>query len=206
MSPARPSAEPPVPPGSEEYRRYGATVLRSLIDPLVTVLLCNYAQLQAHNGRTVVDSGQVSGSMVMYGDPVLDTLLGQLTSPMAQVVGRPLLPTYSFLRIYRRGQTLVVHKDRPSCEHSVTVHLGASSTDAWPVEYTDLLGTDHHVELSPGEAVAYRGSELAHWRDPCPVDWYIQLFLHYVDATGPHSRLRYDGRRYLGLPRNPAAG
>ena len=29
---------------------------------------------------------------------------------------------------------------------------------------------------------------------------------HYVDATGPHSRLRYDGRRYLGLPRNPAAG
>ena len=29
-----------------------------------------------------------------------------------------------------------------------------------------------------------------HWREPVPTAWYLQVFLHYVDASGPYADLR----------------
>ena len=40
-----------------------------------------------------------------------------------------------------------------------------------------------------------------HWREPVPTAWYLQVFLHYVDASGPYADLRLDGRAMLGVER-----
>lgn len=185
----------------DDLANRGGTVLRGFTDPGLAAYLCSYVQLQVHNsGLQRRDGGQVPGSVEGYGDPALDTLLGRSTALVSRAVGRPAQPTYSFVRVYRRGQELTAHTDRPACEYSVTVHLGASDPTPWPVSYRDLDGQDHHVELAVGDGVIYRGCDVTHWREPCPVEWYAQVFLHYVDSDGPHAAERFDRRAYLGLP------
>ena len=55
------------------------------------------------------------------------------------------------------------------------------------------------VRLEAGDAVLYRGAEALHWREPLDgADWYLQVFLHYVDADGPYADRHLDGRANLG--------
>ncbi|MCO5311828.1 MAG: hypothetical protein M9952_02700 [Microthrixaceae bacterium] len=164
----------------------------------------DYLNLRGHADALAADV-QVVGSTVLYGDPAFDTVLGRLAGKLSAVVGVPLLPTYSFVRVYRAGQQLVPHTDRSACEHSVTVHLGSSSQASWPISVTTLDGLTHAVPLAPGDGLGYRGSAVRHWRDVCRHEWYAQLFLHYVEANGQHRSQVFDGRDYLGLPREAEA-
>ena len=50
-------------------------------------------------------------------------LLCEQTGKVGELVGEPVFPTYSFGRVYRRGDTLPKHTDRAACEISMTVHL-----------------------------------------------------------------------------------
>ncbi|MBX7071032.1 MAG: hypothetical protein K1X38_16740 [Microthrixaceae bacterium] len=182
-----------------EFARSGVAVVKELVPRPVAVYLSSVLSVMHGAGRLTSDRSQVPGAFVTYGDPAFDTLLPLLAGPMSQITGVELWPTYSFARTYLHGQELTKHSDRPSCQYSVTVHLGASDDEAWPIEITDLGGADRSIELAPGDGLAYLGCELTHWRGPCPSQWYSQAFLHYVDRSDRN--LVFDGRPSLGRPR-----
>ena len=54
-------------------------------------------------------------------EALLETLLPRVEAES----GMRLLPTYSYLRVYKRGDVLRRHTDRPACEMSVTLNLGS---------------------------------------------------------------------------------
>ena len=58
--------------------------------------------------------------------PPMKTFLWGLTPAMEEVAGRRLVPTYDYLRLYRQGDVCRVHRDRPSCEHSLSLTLAYS--------------------------------------------------------------------------------
>lgn len=153
----------------------------------------------------------------LYGHhypPMLFFLWG-LTPRIAELVGRPLLPTYDYLRIYREGDVCRVHHDRWSCEHSLSLTLAYSDGAPWPLEVEknasepsarveESFGPAGHASLSmaPGDGVLYRGVEHRHGRvTPNPNAWSAHLFLHWVDPEGPHRVHAFDGRMPAGDPR-----
>lgn len=55
--------------------------------------------------------------------------------------------------------------------------------------------------MKVGDAVLYRGCEVHHWRKKYKEgQWQAQVFLHYVDANGPHAEWKFDKRPGLNLP------
>lgn len=127
-----------------------------------------------------------------YGDPIMESLLINKKTKLEKEVGKKLNATYSFWRMYTCGDDLKQHKDRPSCEISVTIHIDGASK--WPI-YMD----GKEVVTEKGDAVAYLGMELAHFRKPLEADYHTQCFLHYVDKDGPHSGYKLDNRLTYGL-------
>ena len=73
---------------------------------------------------------QIPGAYSKYGDWVMETLLMYMIPIMKAKTGMDLVPTYSYTRLYEKGNILKRHKDRPSCEISTTLHLGG---DEWPI-------------------------------------------------------------------------
>lgn len=185
---------------AREYERVGYAVLRDVIAPELVDFLTLHLAMRSRVGALAVDA-QVAGSSSVYGDPAFDALLASLVPAMSASVACDVLPTYSFVRIYRRGQVLVPHSDRPACENSMTLHLAASGEEKWPIWLRGFDGVNVAVDLAPGDAVIYRGCEVEHWREPCPADWFAQVFLHFVDGGGVHATQVFDRRAYLGLPR-----
>ena len=106
---------------------------------------------------------------------------------LEQAIGKSLIPSYVYARIYKKGAELVRHSDREETEYSVTVNLNASSKKAWPIYFKNGKKKTVECNLNAGDAVIYKGVELDHWRNPLEKQWHAQMFLHYVDANGPYA-------------------
>ena len=157
---------------------------------------------------------QVPNTYSCYSDFAMETLLVKMLPVMAQETGLQLVPTYSYARIYKKGDILRRHKDRPSCEISTTLNLGG---EPWPI-FIDGTGANSVIDeyknihkpnappgtkvlLEVGDMLVYSGCELEHWREPFEGNTCGQVFLHYNHVNGPFAeKNRFDKRPMLGVP------
>jgi len=144
---------------------------------------------------------QVPETYSHYSDIAMETLLKKLKPLMEDETGLKLYETYSYARIYKKGDVLKRHKDRYSCEISTTMNLGG---DLWPI-FIEPSGEENQegekVILEPGDMLIYRGCDLEHWREPFTGENCAQVFLHYNDASDEKAEEnKFDGRPFLGLP------
>jgi hypothetical protein len=136
-------------------------------------------------------------SQAVHGMPASDELLEMLTPAISKASGKNLIPTYSYARMYVNGETLPKHTDRPACQYSVTLCLGMDG-DPWPIFMSKTeKEAGGSVSLNVGDGVLYLGMDMHHWREPFEGQWQAQVFLHWVDADGPHADQKYDGRLAL---------
>jgi len=210
------------------FKKNKYQIIRGAISKEVANIAYRYLQISAeadhwmlNNGMTHVgnklvgnfNDPQVPNSYAKYGDRLMETLLVKTIDIMQKKTGLKLVPTYSYTRLYRTGNILRRHKDRPSCEISTTLCLGG---DHWPI-YLDPTGEDcvideykniHkpgapkgiEVNLKPGDMLIYSGCELEHWREPFQGKLCGQVFLHYNHADGPFAKTNlYDKRPMLGI-------
>ena len=158
---------------------------------------------------------QVPGTYSCYADTAMEALLLQGLDGMRKITGLNLAPTYSYWRLYKNGDVLKRHKDRPSCEVSTTLCLGYNNDNLkgkkkhwqlynWPMWVDKTGGVGNKgvpIHMEPGDMIVYRGCEIEHWREPFIGQNHAQVFLHYNNVDGPYgTNCVYDGRHHLGLP------
>lgn len=110
---------------------------------------------------------------------------------VSKLCGEDVLPTYVYGRIYGHNEILIKHKDRPSCEISLTVTLQKDQVD-WPIWVEKPNGEAVSFNLNAGDAVMYLGCAAAHWREKYEGQMQTQLFMHYVLADGPNANMFFD--------------
>jgi hypothetical protein len=181
------------------FQEKGYVVVKNAISKETADLITQYTLFDEQLNYT--PDTQVPGAHIKYADLLIESLLVQLQPVIEKNIGKSVYPAYSFYRVYRPGDVLSHHKDRPSCELSITICLGydyKGSDQSWPI-YVD----NYACVLEPGDLVCYRGADLEHWRDELIApegSWHSQAFLHYVDVEGPYADFKYDKRPSLGLP------
>ena len=190
-------------------------IIRQAISKELADIGYNYLQISAEADHWMLQNGvtheknplignfkdtQVPGSYAKYADRLMETLLIKTIPVMKAKTGLDLIPTYSYTRLYRTGNILNRHKDRPSCEISTTLFLGG---DKWPI-YLEPSGEvgkkGTKINLNPGDMLVYKGCELEHWREKFEGEDCAQVFLHYNRDTEENQKNIYDSRPHIGLP------
>ena len=144
---------------------------------------------------------QIPETYSQYSNIAMETLMLKCQPIMEKTTGLKLQPSYTYARIYKKGDELKRHKDRFSCEISTTMNL---SGDSWDI-YLEPSGKEGmkgiKVQLNPGDMLVYRGCELEHWRNKFKGKECCQVFLHYNDKKTKNSKLNlFDKRLHLGHP------
>ena len=148
-------------------------------------------EFQNHLNLTMsLGDSQVPKSQAYYNYMPALELLCEKTPEISAAIGETVLPTYTYGRIYKRGATLEKHRDRGSCEVSLTLHLNGDNK--WPFFIEDSQQNPISVTLEPGDAILYAGCIATHWRETYTGKSYAQFFLHYVKSRGKNSRLYFD--------------
>jgi len=213
------------------YEEHKYVVIRNFIAPELANFIYNYCLIRAQRGITMVnskwsgyrptvdgtfDDTQIgNGTYSCYADPVMETLLASGLQGMKEITGLNLMPTYSYWRLYKNGDVLKRHKDRPSCEVSTTLCLGYDINNLkdkkenwekynWPMWVDETCGFGNKgvpIHMNPGDMIVYRGTIVEHWREPFLGNNHAQVFLHYNDIDGPFKQnCVFDARPHLGLP------
>ncbi|MGH6674146.1 MAG: hypothetical protein ACRECV_19535 [Xanthobacteraceae bacterium] len=187
--------------GRKLFDRQGYLIVPRLIaQPLARFL---FSYVDAKVACMLVDAGdpQVPNSPTGYGDFAFDGLLEYLRPQIECWCGLALYPTYSYFRLYKRGDILKRHRDRSACEISISLNLGQTPADPWPLHIENSDGS-YGALLGPGDALLYRGMERFHWREAYAGARLAQVFLHYIDRNGPHAEQKFDGRKSLMRPKS----
>ncbi len=119
-------------------------------------------------------------------DPLMTSILDIKLPIVEKESNFKLFPTYSYWRYYVFGGSLSFHKDRPSCEISVTACI--KKYDNWPIE---VEGTS--FELEEGDGILYAGCDQEHGRPGIyKGEGMAQVFFHYVNKNGFFTHHKYD--------------
>jgi predicted 2-oxoglutarate/Fe(II)-dependent dioxygenase YbiX len=133
---------------------------------------------------------QIAESHSVYNYHGFLDLLCEKTPEISQFLGEPVLPTYSYARVYHNGATLERHRDREACEISITLHLSGDSD--WPIYIQAPDGREIELNLSSGDGMMYMGCVADHWRTKFEGKEYVQVFLHYVRSRGENAWAVFD--------------
>jgi predicted 2-oxoglutarate/Fe(II)-dependent dioxygenase YbiX len=183
----------------DDFNEKCYVVVKEMLSPEMCQTSIEHLFKLYERGQTKHDP-QCPLSDSVYGDPLFDNILNELAPHFSEMSGKELLPAYSYARIYRPGETLKFHKDRPACEVSATITLGVKG-EPWPIFFNkkDTAEYGTKVLLQPGDGVLYKGCDIYHWREEFKGEWQCQIFFHYVDANGPYKHQKFDGRSTLGV-------
>lgn len=186
----------------EHYDREGYVIVKKFLPIQFVTYLREYFNTLKISGKLESGDPQVQKSHCIYGDPAFDTLMLMSAPMISNIIGKTLLPTYTYARIYERGAELLPHLDRAECEHSMTLSLGGEYDSLWPIWLMkkDVHTTPIRADLEPGDIVVYKGTEVVHWRDAFEGKLQYQVFIHYVEKSGSYENQIYDKRPYIGMP------
>ena len=214
---------------NSKFKKNHFLVLKNVINKETSELLYNYMLVKKQVYDTCIEkkyispfetmlgiyekkNEQVPNTYCCYGDILMDTLLLKLQPIMEKNTGLKLNPTYSYTRVYKKGDVLKRHKDRFSCEISTTLNLGG---DKWPIflESKKNIGTTDDgflsvtnnkgtkINLNSGDMLIYKGNIVEHWRESFTGNDCVQTFLHYNNVLTKNSDKNiFDGRPHIGLP------
>jgi hypothetical protein len=174
-----------------------------LSDPLLSVAY-RYLWLNLQTGRGNWDDAKVPGTLSLYGDCLLESILELATPAVEQITSKKLWPTFAHGRLNKHGDVLTRHRDLSACEISATLSLGhdvravrtIKPDYVWPI-FMD----GNPVACAPGDMVIFKACEVLHWREAFEGRTQAQVSMHYIDRDRKDAEsYRWDSRPSLGLP------
>ena len=204
---------------AEQFEKNRYIQVKKFIEPPLLSVAHRYVLMKAQNGQLGYSDKQVPGAPSLYADPLMESIMELVMPYVEQLTGRKLFPTYSYFRVYKQGDVLRPHVDRPSCEISFSICLGYDVSNVsdpgyqWPIRVDNsrdyrhfdkearkeaLPGEGTPLLQDPGDCVIYRGCEVRHWREAFAGNYQAQAFIHYVDQNGPYAKYKFDTRPMLG--------
>lgn len=188
------------------FKEDGYLVIKNLIEPDEVTRLYEYTLSREYLGNQ--DDGQVPGSASFYEDEEVVKLQNKILPLIEAHINIPLQAVYCYHRVYRKGAILRTHKDSVRNEISATINIGQMGPP-WDLWFLDYNENPQKVVLTPGDALIYRGMELAHWRGKLEQsDKVSQFMFGFIDKKGSHrliplleviTKLRKKWRELFGI-------
>ena len=166
------------------FREKGYAPVADLIHPFHLAALRRYYRYLIRTGAIRLGDRQSPRRYAAYNEPVARFFHQDIAAKLSAVAGQPLKPSYVYLASYLSGAALRKHTDREQCEFSVTLCLDFSPEPAletpWPIRLGTPGGTVT-VYQALGDALAYRGTRVPHYRDALGEgQTSTSIFFHYV--------------------------
>ncbi|MGH7785418.1 MAG: hypothetical protein ACRERC_01040 [Candidatus Binatia bacterium] len=170
-----------------QFQRYGYAIVRDLIPPVLIGALRHYYRGLVAGGQLPRGDDQVPDRYRLHSEPAAMFFHPQLAGLLSRIAAQPVRPSYLYFASYPPGAALPRHVDRAQCELSISLLIDYSPEPdgpcGWPLflEHAALPGGLVAADLGIGDAVIYRGRELAHYRHRLPDGHQSSsLFFHYV--------------------------
>jgi len=132
-----------------------------------------------------------------HNEPMSRLLQYEILPLIEKIVGKKLMPTYTYLSAYVKGSDLPAHTDRADCEYTVSFVINKPENSNWPIylhkvkqpvkykgrsDFTPPKEECLAVDCNAGGLMMFQGTDHIHFREGLPDDFYHIVLLHYRSA------------------------
>ena len=150
--------------------------LSFLLNPIHLKTFQKYSQRLLEEGWLDPPRDDIRLRMTRHNDPIATFFHRQMGAYISNFMGTRYHPSFSFLAIHREGSRFKKHRDRSQCDLVCSLLVDYSPEtkiqDAWPLFLRVRNHTGRYqekaVRLRIGEALAFRGHTVTHYRPPLP--------------------------------------
>jgi hypothetical protein len=174
-------------------------VLRKIIPPLQLAALRRYFRALDGRGRLKASSNRhyAHHRRSIYDEETARFVQQQITPLVNRITPAPVRPSHCQVSVYQPGAFLRRHKDQPQYVWNLSLVVDAEpeleEARAWPI-CMEVEGRAREVRLEIGDAVLYRGSEFAHWRDVLPEGQSVTLLFCFFSPAEADNETRKQER------------
>ena len=178
------------------FQKNGVELIQSALDKNFREYILNQLHIMGKNGQ-LIGNNQVEEEQIIYAPAPLEALMLNIQPHIEKIVGRPILPSFSFLWIYKKGGKIKKHVDRESIDIAATLNIKSSEDTPWPLH---IQNKDNviSIDTAEGDILVFDGKSNEHWRNKCTLDWRLQAQFFYVYADGSNAKNYLDYRKSLG--------
>jgi hypothetical protein len=176
------------------FDEYNPVVVENVLNPKTLAICQKYYSTNIEHGAYVLGDKQ-SQRFKSHNEP-LSRILHYEVLPLAEkIVGKKLMPTYTYLSAYVKDSDLPAHTDRADCEYTVSFLINKPENSHWPIYVHKVKQPVKHkgrsdftppkeecikVDCNAGGLMIFQGTDHIHFRDNLPDDFYHIVLLHYV--------------------------
>ena len=166
------------------FRSNGYVPLGRLFHPFHLAAMRRYYRYLIRSRQFYLGDEGNPRRYVAHNEPVARYFHHHLSAIVSAMAGEPVKPSYVYVGSYLPGAKLEKHTDRPQCEFSMNLLLDYSPEPAcetpWPL-HLETKGSLTTLYQAIGDVLLYRGSQVAHYRNPLPEgNSSTSMFFHYV--------------------------
>jgi hypothetical protein len=139
--------------------------------------------------------------------PEYKSLCASIRKEVESILKIEIYPSYYVNHYYNVGAALGGNYEKRNREYTLCLQISSNLTEKWPLKLINRSNELISLNLQPGDAVLYKGLELASHTSPLPSrynpdslpdnetdDTYChRMFFNFVDADGYHLEYAYVG-------------
>jgi tetratricopeptide (TPR) repeat protein len=171
---------------AEEFRNNRYTVLHDVLPAPILPLVLMQQRAVLQNGKMSYQSHL--GRFVAFDLPFPTIAAYQLSHLVGKLVGKDVIPSYTFAIHYLPSGQMEPHTDRPQNELSISLNLAVTPPADFPALRAGLhIDELNEISLRVNSGLLYRGTEVIHARCPVPKEHHVdQLVLGFRTVNPKH--------------------
>ena len=175
------------------FDEYNPTIVENVLNKNALVICQKYYSTNIVNGAYVLGDKQ-SKRFKSHNEPMSRLLHYEVLPLIEKIVGKKLIPTYTYLSAYVKDSDLPAHTDRADCEYTVSFLINKPERSKWPIYLHKVKQSVKHkgrsdftppkeecieVDCNAGGLMIFQGTDHIHFREGLSDDFYHIVLLHY---------------------------
>jgi len=176
------------------FDEYTPVVVENVLNKHALDICQQYYSTNIEKGAYVLGDKQ-SKRFKSHNEPMSRILHYEVLPLIERIVGKKLVPTYTYLSAYVKDSDLPAHTDRADCEYTVSFLINKPENSNWPIYLHKVKQPVKHkgrsdftppkeecvaVDCNAGGLMIFQGTDHIHFREGLPDDFYHIVLLHYV--------------------------
>ena len=175
------------------FDEYTPVVVENVLNKNALTICQQYYSTNIEKGAYVLGDKQ-SKRFKSHNEPMSRLLHYEVLPLIEKIVGKKLMPTYTYLSAYVKDSALPAHTDRADCEYTVSFLINKPENSKWSIylhkvkqpvkhkgrsDFTPSKDECIAVDCNAGGLMMFQGTDHIHFREELPDDFYHIVLLHY---------------------------
>jgi len=178
------------------FDEYNPVVVENVLNASTLAICQTYYSTTIDRGIFVLGDKQ-SRRFKSHNEPLSRILHYEVLPLIEKIVGKKVMPSYTYLSAYVKDSDLPAHTDRADCEYTVSFLINKPDNSHWPIylhkvkqpikhkgraDFTPPKEECIEVDCNAGGLMIFQGTDHIHFRENLPDDFYHIVLLHYVSC------------------------